>query len=206
MSSTNRGYDRHKSDYYVTPLETIYRFFNAYEHFGFDPTYYKVLDPCAGGGVINGQDFDMPYPKALKSKYNLVDANIITIDIREDSKADVKCNFLDFDSNELGSIGKFDLIITNPPFDQATEIVEQAVRFLNDKPNSRIVMLQRINWLGSKARQQFWDKHNPEYIFVDNKRPSFGGTRSTDSIEYAHFVFKKEPNPTTQMVMVHRYN
>lgn len=26
MSSTNRGYDRHKSDYYVTPIESIVSF------------------------------------------------------------------------------------------------------------------------------------------------------------------------------------
>lgn len=30
MSSTNRGYDRHKSDYYVTPVDKIEEFLEAF--------------------------------------------------------------------------------------------------------------------------------------------------------------------------------
>lgn len=203
MSSTNRGYDRHKSDYYVTPLDTIYRFFNAYSAVdGFNPSGKLILDPCAGGGVINEKDYDMPYPLALSSKFDCL--NLITLDIRQDSRASIKRDFLKEIPDEL-KIG-FDLIITNPPFDIATEIVERAKLYLNDKPDSRIVMLQRLNWLGSKSRQKFWTENRPEYVFVDNKRPSFGGTSGTDSIEYAHFVFKKQTSQETKLIMVHEYN
>jgi hypothetical protein len=38
MSSTNRGYDRHKSDYYITPLEPIKEFLIEFEK---DEKFYK---------------------------------------------------------------------------------------------------------------------------------------------------------------------
>lgn len=52
MSSTNRGYDRHASDYYVTPHKPIKEFLSAFllEENIDRPDRLAWLDPCAGGG------------------------------------------------------------------------------------------------------------------------------------------------------------
>jgi hypothetical protein len=50
MSSTLRGYDRHQSDYYVTPEYVIEDMLEMLDTPIFeDPTERLVLDPCAGG-------------------------------------------------------------------------------------------------------------------------------------------------------------
>jgi hypothetical protein len=48
MSSTLRGYDRHKSDYYVTPIKQIVKFLNEFQKI--EKINGVILDPCAGGG------------------------------------------------------------------------------------------------------------------------------------------------------------
>lgn len=62
MSSTNRGGDRHVSDYYVTPQAEITRFLNRFvqrEQYAMSRT---ILDPCAGGTATD----EMSYPAALR--------------------------------------------------------------------------------------------------------------------------------------------
>lgn len=52
MSSTSRGYDRHRADYYVTPHKPIKEFLSEFlVDEGLDrPDRLVWLDPCAGGG------------------------------------------------------------------------------------------------------------------------------------------------------------
>lgn len=50
MSSSNRGYDRHVSDYYVTPPWIIDELFDHLPELFDDMNGRMALDPCAGGG------------------------------------------------------------------------------------------------------------------------------------------------------------
>lgn len=124
MSSTNRGAERNKDDYYYTPIQTIQDFWKkfcevenlAFHHFDF------VLDPAAGGD----ENRPCAYPEALKIfNFNFDGSSIFTIDIRQDSKAYyrtdylVTCTDLDF---------KPELIITNPPFSLFEQFVEKAFK------------------------------------------------------------------------------
>ncbi len=89
MSSTNRGYDRHKADYYVTPKQPIKDFLS---HFLLDedidrPDRLHFLDPCAGGDESNG----MSYPDVIREEF---DPMITTIDVRPDSRAEIIMDFL----------------------------------------------------------------------------------------------------------------
>lgn len=192
MSSTLRGYDRHKSDYYVTPDWIIDELF---EEMG----ERIALDPCAGGGVVNGtQAFGMPYPEALKRQGW---KSIHTMDIRDDSLAEIKHDFLQWDTKI-----DYDLIITNPPFAIAEEITRKALS-LADPESGKVIMLQRLNWLGSKSRDDFFTNHPPSLIVMHAKRPSFGGTSSTDSIEYAYFIWdNSDKSGCTQFVRVRADN
>jgi hypothetical protein len=195
MSSTSRGYDRHVSDYYVTPKHHVNLFLDAFaKEIGYDFKDKYILDPACGGDDIN----DPTYTKLLLERGSRVTA----IDIREDAKSTIVGNFL-----ELEDIGRkhFDMVITNPPFALAMEFIQKGLEYVED--GGYVIMLLRLNFYGSKKRKPFFDEHMPKYTFMHHKRMSFlpqdvimtdkNGKEvihkkgSTDSIEYAHFVWQR---------------
>lgn len=190
MSSTNRSNfrDIHIADYYVTPIAEINKFLDEFKKLeGYSLYFGKILDPCAGGD----EKHPMSYPEALK-QYN---KNIDTIDIRQDSLAAIKMDYLLADCKD-----KYDLIITNPPFNIALEVIKKA---LNDiRPGGLVVMLLRLNFFGSKERKPFWEKHMPIYTFTHHRRMSFTDKKGTDSIEYCHMVWRKGTNPEYTMLKI----
>ena len=180
MSSTNRSQARetHIADYYVTPPDKIKEFLDVFIDIeGNIFNGANILDPCAGGDKTHG----MSYPKALR---DLNIDNVDTIDIRADSLAEIKADYLEIDCKN-----KYDVIITNPPFNISLDIIKKA---LDDvRKNGYVIMLLRLNYFGSKARKSFWDSIMPKYAFVHNRRISFLDNKKTDSIEYMHLVFQK---------------
>lgn len=186
MSSTNRSNERHKhiSDYYVTPVKKINEFLDRFKEYEdvFSNGEISILDPCAGGDEVNA----MSYPMALNC-FNK-DLKIDTIDIREDSRAKIKGNFL-----EINTKDKYDVIITNPPFNISLDIINKA---LDDvKEGGFVIMLLRLNYFGGKVRRNLWENNMPKYCFVHNKRIGFLNNGKTDSIEYCHMVWQKGYNP-----------
>jgi hypothetical protein len=180
MSSTARGTTRNENDYYVTPHWLIREFLEVFipEH-NIDVTA-ATLDPAAGGCEL----YEASYPTILK-EFGF--DNLASFDIRTDSKA----GHIGIDFLALKDFEDSNLIITNPPFDCSTEFTEKALK--NVVENGHVVMLQRLNWLGSKKRQPFWDNAPLKHIYVHSKRAGFYPDKPSkkDSIEYAHFVFKK---------------
>ena len=79
--------------------------------------------------------------------------------------------------------GEYDLIFTNPPFSLAQEFIEHSMML-----STTVIMLLRINFLGSQKRYDFWQQFPPDGLFILSKRPSFTG-KGTDSIDYAWFVW-----------------
>jgi hypothetical protein len=180
MSSTNRKtrYADVSSDYYVTPPLAIWDFLTEFKkHEIFDS---PILDPCAGGDNLH----DMSYPFILKS-FGYTD--ITTLDIREDSLAEIKTDYLTWNPTRC-----FKTIITNPPFNIARLIVERAL--MQVMGGGWVIMLLRLNFFGSKSRKYFWDKYPPKYAFVHSQRMSFKDGGGTDSIEYMHCVWQKGYN------------
>ena len=84
--------------------------------------------------------------------------------------------------------GKVDLILTNPPFSIAKEFIEHSMMC-----STTVIMLLRVNFLGSQARHDFWNQFPPDGLIILSKRPSFTG-KGTDATDYAWFVWsdKKE--------------
>jgi hypothetical protein len=173
MSSTNRSRvrDNHISDYYVTPQKPIRDLLDAIKKEGLD-IMGRILDPCAGGDDIN----DMSYPKAIG-------VEMTTMDIRDTSRASIKGDFINYD---FGG-DKFDVVITNPPFNIAEDIIRKAM--LVTKDGGYVIMLLRLNFFGSKKRKAFWEDNMPMLTFVHRERISFTGGQ-TDSIEYMHCVWQ----------------
>lgn len=188
MSSTNRGYDRHKSDYYVTPTNEILKFIDySKQYINFDKE--DILDPCAGGD----KNHKMSYPYAFaKRGYEIND----TLDLRQDSKAKIKDDFLKYNPNK-----KYDIVISNPPFNFALDFIQKGLSLL--KEDGYLVFLLRLNFFGSKIRNEFLLQNIPEYVFIHSKRMSFTDNGKKDSIEYAHFVFRKNnPNSFTKTILL----
>ena len=185
MSSTNRGTQRNADDYYVTPHWLIHDFIDAFaenNNFHFDKEEYpRVLDPSAGGC----EQYPMSYPTVLEQEGFTVES----WDIREDSRANLTgVNFLNVPSYESR---KYDMLITNPPFNVAQEFTQHALEIV--KEGGLVIMLQRLNWLGSQKRKPMWQKMPLAAVYVHSKRPGFDPLKpsKTDSTEYAHFVFCK---------------
>lgn len=86
---------------------------------------------------------------------------------------------LDFFEHE----GEYDLIITNPPFSLAQEFIEHSMSMA-----PTVIMLLRLNFLGSQARHEFWKQFPPDGLIILSKRPSFTG-KGTDSSDYAWFIW-----------------
>lgn len=191
MSSTLRNVQRNVSiDYYRTEESAIELFFNNLPLCFWNnlSVLDYILDPCAGGD----KEHEMPYPSVLKKfGYKLID----TIDIRHDSKADVVGDYL-----KINVTTQYKLIITNPPFNIALNIIKKA---LKDVANGGyVIMLQRLNFLGSKKRREFFNSFMPQYIYVHSKRIKFSDFGSGDSIEYAHFVWQKNFYPEFAQIKV----
>ncbi len=180
MSSTNRSKARdcHVSDYYITPVDEIVKFLNEFKKI--EPNIYnmKILDPCAGGDSKH----PMSYPKAF---YKIIYKNKIhTIDIREDSLAEEKADYL-----KTKLTYQPDMIISNPPFSLAIEFIEKSLCDVRDE--GWVIYLLRLNFLESKKRKEFFDKYMPAYIYVHHVRMSFSDSGGTDSIAYCHMAWRK---------------
>lgn len=106
-----------------------------------------------------------------------------TVDIREDSLADIKQDFMAWTSH-----GQFDIAITNPPFNIAMDVIQRCL--LHVSPGGLVIMLLRLNFFGSRERQAFFQGNMPVLTYVHTRRPKFLNTGGTDSIEYMHAVWQ----------------
>lgn len=198
MSSTNRGYDRHVADYYVTPQKPIMQFLGLFlSDEGINrPDRMKWLDPCCGGDEYNEPSYSNVIMREFQPR------EIVTIDIRDNSHADYKQSFFDYNPNEQD---KPDIIISNPPFYLAEEFIRKGLEIVSD--GGYVIMLLRLNFFGSAQRKPFFDEFMPKYCYIHHKRINFipdsmkqqmkqNGVKppSGDSIEYAHFVWQKGYN------------
>lgn len=106
---------------------------------------------------------------------------------RSDSLATIKASYM-----EWYPPVQYDMVITNPPFTLALDYIVTA---LDDcKVGGYVVMLVRLNFLGSVGRRDFWQHHMPTYCIVHAQRPRFTSAGG-DSCEYCHMVWKKGDNP-----------
>ncbi len=199
VSSTNRSDARkeHVADYYVTPAHEIELFLKELEKEESLILLGNILDPCSGGlsGLIGEEG--MSYPLAIEkiAMRNMVSPSIETIDIRENSQANIKADYLNINCK-----GKYDLIISNPPFNQALSFIEKAIDDVKD--GGFVIFLLRLNFFGSVKRKGLWERFMPKFVFVHHRRMSFTNDGRKDSIEYAHFVWKKGYNPKFTKLLV----
>lgn len=192
-----------KQELYETPKWLVYAFWKKFADQDLLVNSYKFMEPCcASGNVIKATN------KFFKENH-LPDINWSVAEINPKFEPELHngYNFPSISSVFIGDYltaawpktkeDRFDLIITNPPFSLAEKFIEKAIT-----EAKVVVMLLRVNFLGSKKRVEFFKKYKPD-IYISPKRPSFekGGT---DATEYAWFVWNSDnlDNKVTRYYML----
>lgn len=183
MSSTGRLADRSPHDYYVTPENDVRMFLSEFllnENID-RPDNLAWVDPCAGGDEHRG----MAYADVIEKEFAPM---LDTYDIREDSRAEHKLNYL-----AANDLSEADIVISNPPFNLAEDFLRKALTQVVD--GGYVCLLLRLNFFGSHDRKALFAEHMPDSVYIHPDRISFTLDNKADSIEYAHFVWKKGSNP-----------
>lgn len=68
----------------------------------------------------------------------------------------------------LQSTKKADCFLTNPPYKFALQFVRKSIENLN--PSGMSIMYLKIQFLEGKARNLFFKKHPPKYVYVNSSR------------------------------------
>ncbi len=184
MSATNRGAIRHADDAYYTPAWCVRALLATVQLPG-----GNWLEPAVGDGAI--------------------------VRAVNEVRQDIFWTVNDIDLLRVGDLSAFgwghspytaagfefaaedemqDVVITNPPFNQALEFVQGAM-----KDGRVVVMLLRLNWLASQKRNRFL-LDNPPSVYVLPRRPSFTNDGKTDATDYAWFIWGMDATPTVRVI------
>ena len=188
MSATNRGAERQKDDFYATPSWCVRALLRTVDLPG-----GAWFEPAVGDGAI---------VRAVNEFRRDVKWAIADIADRLPNPENVPfgyepgfCIFgSPYTADGFGWDHSEDVVITNPPYSQALEFVQGAL-----KDGRVVVMLLRLNWLASKARNRFL-LDNPPSVYVLPRRPSFTYNGKTDATDYAWFVWGLDATPTVRVI------
>lgn len=158
---------RRKHDFYPTPTWATEHLLKCC------PDLYRLsngaIEPCAGDGDI------------AKYLYPFFDY-VHTLDIDPTRKVDKI-----FDAREL-VVSSDETVITNPPFNQAIEIVKNFVQ-----SGARSAFLLRLSFLEPTEARGEWLAENPPAGLIILPRISFTGDGKTDSVTCAWMVWNIQP-------------
>lgn len=192
-SNSKRG--RVENDFYATNPKAVEMLLSNNE---FKKWFWKdynngsnieLLEPCVGQGhIIQG----------IKSYYNNKNLPIdfICLDIVDRGYDNVIVqDFMEYDTDK-----RFDCIMTNPPYEIAMEFAQKGMKLL--KPNGKMCMFLKIQFLEGRKRREFFDKYPPRYIYVFEKR--MGTWRNGEEFEETEDGKKKKiiDNNVSRLVLL----
>ncbi|NBV61810.1 MAG: class I SAM-dependent methyltransferase [Rhodobacteraceae bacterium] len=137
-----------------------------------------VLEPSAGGGA---------FIRALRAHSSRARLVALDIDSEALARAEIDVETVDFLRWREGGFKRCDWVVGNPPFAEAQEHVEAALRVAR----VGVAMLLRLAFLESAERLDFWTGPGAglDEVRVLAHRPSFTGG-GTDSAAYGWFVWR----------------
>jgi hypothetical protein len=175
VSSTGRGPRLGGADdFFATPAWSVRRLLESWS-----PPGGLWLEPGAGNGAII---------RAVNEVRQ--DVSWLAVELRPEEKgallatgARVICD--DFLGPSMFHAVDDDIrvVLGNPPFKDAQEFIDRARQLC---PRAEIMLLLRLNYVGSEERAEFMRRCPPDLRTLPN-RPSFTSSGKTDSIEYAWF-------------------
>jgi|TARA_Y100001938_G_scaffold133298_1_gene192484 hypothetical protein len=160
----NEKGDREKDDFYPTPKAATQSLLDRQKFEG------DIWECACGNGSMS---------EVIKANgYNVYSSDLI-----DRGYGEVGIDFLQ--SNK-----KFDNIVTNPPFNLATEFTELALKLANKK----VCMLNKLSYLeGIKRRELIFDKNKLEKVLVFSRRVPFKKestqTKAAGLMAFAWFVY-----------------
>jgi hypothetical protein len=169
--------ERHQFDFYPTDEDHVKAAFELL------PTSFvpeTVLDPGMGMGVFG---------KETKRRWQ--DSFTVGVELNNDMPLhnwydwNIRGDFLNipFDA-------PFDLVIGNPPYNEAEAFVRRSLAHL--RPDGWLVFLLRLSFAESVGRFLMFTHELPPFsVVVCSDRPSFTGDGKTDASAYAYFVWNK---------------
>lgn len=178
MTTTRRGKDTDPSfDIYDTPLWCTQGFLDEYDQLPGG----LWAEPCAGSGAIvqatNTRRSDIAWTlveprQECEANLTRYTPRVYTMDARVWSQSP--------------STYYFDVLITNPPFSLAMELLQCCLPMA-----TWVVFLLRLGFLGSMKRSAFFRDMMPD-VGVIIPRPQFGSRpkgKGSDSTEYGYFIW-----------------
>ena len=167
---------RRKFDFYETPsamVEDLIGFYgnDLFPVYSEDNLAMTVLDPCYGKGK-----FLMPIAEHYAFEAHKHKVRFITNDVQPD-KAEYCLDMTKKESWE--TIGHVDLVVTNPPFNVAMEILQHAYKY----SRYGVVLLLRHSFIEPTNKRGEWFKeHPPNFVRIyGSPRPSFTN-KGTDTV------------------------
>ncbi|NHN93907.1 hypothetical protein GVI59_18640 [Acetobacter sicerae] len=163
------GYERNDDDWYQEP-EWVTDALLAVER----PFVGRVMDPCCGAGNIVRR---LWHNDLFASGTDIVERAVWVEEISFDRAL---------------KRGKPTSVISNPPYDQAQDFIETALKFTQD----RVCVLLRLAFLEGMRRYEWFQSAPLARVWVFSRRVSMppGGKEipaKSGSIAYAWFVFEK---------------
>lgn len=167
MSSKGRGAESVESDFYATPRWATAAILKALQNMAADWSPRLILEPTAGKGAIvsvlrewfpNAEIHACELDRGRASQLLEAGADRVWVG-----------DFADYDAKGC----KYDLILTNPPFTIATNIIELCEPHLT--PGGLNVHLLRQAILASDKRVPFWRKHAAQQNILP-RRPAFAAS------------------------------
>ena len=168
-ASNHSGGIREINDFYATEPKAV-ELLMELERFD-----KNILEPCCGMGHIS---------EILKKHgYNITSSDLIDR------------NYGIGGVNFLTDIEKWDGdIITNPPYKQALEFVEHAIKIIPE--GNKVAMFLKIQFIETKSRREFFKEHPPRVVWISSSRLScvkngdFDKQKSS-AVCYCWFIWEK---------------
>lgn len=148
------------------------------------PSEPLILDPGAGSGVWGGSARNL-WPGAW-----IEGVEIRALPPPDNGSYDNWLPDSDFLRVQDDVMGKYDLVMGNPPYSLAEEFIRRAMHLTKD--GGFVQFLLRLPFLeGKKRRQGLWRDFPLYQLQICSERPSFTGDHKTDATAYAVFTWKK---------------
>ena len=182
-ASNHSEQEREVNDYYATHPKALELLLNE-ESFS-----HNIWEPACGGGHLS--DVLKQHGHNVKSS-DLVDRGYAGTEV---------IDFFKTDSTTIPDGERWD-IITNPPYKHAQQFIEHAMEI--SPVGTKVAMFLRLQFLESKARQEFFNKYPPVVFYVSRSRIPCAKNGNFENIgrsavPYAWFIWEKGYNGTTIM-------
>jgi hypothetical protein len=187
IAGGNSEYREAVYDYSATNPKDMERMLKMMYRHGIEFPGNRFLEPCAGGGHI--------IEACKSSSYMPKDQQWTAIDIVDRGYP------LDFNSDflALNITEHYDGVISNPPFQRASEFIEKSINLLSD--NGICMMFLKLHFLEGSGRRELFDMYPPKYIYVYRNRANpwregspvnpFNGKEWASAICFAWFIWQK---------------